>query len=150
MTYRSMLDQIKQQGYNTLRLPYSNQLFDPGSVPNGIDFSNGKNADLQGLNGVQIMDKSSSVRGTNRSARDFGPAPSRQRGTIRIVVYGCVFRTTLAGRFGRCWHSGMPDMATVVGADLHNEPHGAACWGCGDIAADSGLPQNAAAMRFIP
>jgi endoglucanase len=34
--YRSMLDQIKAQGYNTIRLPYSNQLFDAGSIPNGI------------------------------------------------------------------------------------------------------------------
>ena len=25
---------------------------------------------------------------------------------------------------------------TVVGVDLHNEPHGAACWGCGDAKRD--------------
>jgi endoglucanase len=49
--YRSMLDQIKAQGYNTIRLPYSNQLFDAGSTPNGIDFP-----DLAGLR-VQIMDR---------------------------------------------------------------------------------------------
>ena len=53
--YRSMLDQIKALGYNTIRLPYSNQLFDAGSVPNGIDF--GQNADLAGLTGLQIMDR---------------------------------------------------------------------------------------------
>ncbi len=53
--YRSMLDQIKAQGYNTIRLPYSNQLFDAGSTPNGIDFA--QNPDLAGLTGVQIMDK---------------------------------------------------------------------------------------------
>ena len=53
--YRSMLDQIKAQGYNTIRLPYSNQLFDAGSTPNGIDFA--QNPDLAGLSGVQIMDK---------------------------------------------------------------------------------------------
>src|SRR5215510_11233276 len=28
--YKSMLDHIKSLGYNTLRLPYCNQLFDPG------------------------------------------------------------------------------------------------------------------------
>src|SRR5207245_3322953 len=50
-----MLDQIARLGYNTLRLPFSNQLFDAGSTPNGIDFS--KNPDLQGLNGLQIMGK---------------------------------------------------------------------------------------------
>src|SRR3954468_3092787 len=45
--YRSRLDQIKSLGYNTLRLPYCNQMFDAGSTPNSIDFSGGKNADLQ-------------------------------------------------------------------------------------------------------
>jgi hypothetical protein len=50
-----MLDQIAQAGFNTIRLPYCNQLFDPASTPNGIDFK--KNPDLQGLSGVQIMDQ---------------------------------------------------------------------------------------------
>src|SRR5258708_18060650 len=50
-----MLDQIKGVGYNTIRLPYSNQLFDSGSKPSGIDYS--KNPDLQGLQGLQLMDK---------------------------------------------------------------------------------------------
>jgi len=53
--YKSMLDHIKSLGYNTLRLPYCNQLFDAGSAPNGIDFS--QNPDLQGLSGLQVMDK---------------------------------------------------------------------------------------------
>jgi len=53
--YQEMMDQMKQTGFNTIRLPFSNQLFDAGSVPNGIDFS--KNPDLQGLNGLQVLDK---------------------------------------------------------------------------------------------
>ena len=53
--YKDMLNQIQSLGYNTLRLPYSNQLFDAGSTPNGIDFN--LNPDLQGLTGLQIMDK---------------------------------------------------------------------------------------------
>ena len=55
--YKSMLDQILSLGYNTLRLPYSDDIFKSGTVPNSIDFSNGKNADLQGLNSLQVMDK---------------------------------------------------------------------------------------------
>ncbi len=54
-SYTSMMDQMKQLGFNTIRLPFSDQLFDAGSVPNGIDFA--KNPDLQGLSGLQIMDK---------------------------------------------------------------------------------------------
>jgi endoglucanase len=53
--YKDMLNQIKDQGYNTIRLPYSNQLFDQSSIPSGIDYT--KNPDLQGLQGLQLMDK---------------------------------------------------------------------------------------------
>ncbi len=133
--YKSMLDQIKQQGYNTIRLPYSNQLFDVGSVPNGIDFSNGKNADLQGLNGLQIMDKIISY--------------ARQKG-LRILLDR--HRPDANGQ-SELWYTNAyseqrwlddwkmlatryANNPTVIGADLHNEPHGAACWGCGDTATD--------------
>src|SRR4029450_5945016 len=37
--YRDMLDQIKGLGYNTIRLPYSSQLFNAGSTPNSISFA---------------------------------------------------------------------------------------------------------------
>src|SRR2546423_9965725 len=47
-----MLDQVVALGFNTIRLPYSNQLFDPASRPNGIDFQ--KNPALQGLTGPQV------------------------------------------------------------------------------------------------
>jgi endoglucanase len=55
--YRSMLDQIKREGYNTLRLPYSNQMLDASSMPNGIDFSSGTNAALEGRTPDQVMDR---------------------------------------------------------------------------------------------
>ena len=35
-------------------------------------------------------------------------------------------------------HTGLryADDPTVIGADLHNEPHDSACWGCGDASVD--------------
>src|SRR3990172_1921102 len=53
--WEDMLDQIAALGYNSIRLPYSNQLFDPLSLPEGIDYK--LNPDLRGLNGLQVMDK---------------------------------------------------------------------------------------------
>jgi endoglucanase len=50
-----MLGQIASSGFNAIRLPFTNQLFDPGSVPNGIDLY--QNADLKGLNGLALMDR---------------------------------------------------------------------------------------------
>src|SRR5258706_15593210 len=52
----SMLDQMVASGYNTIRLPYSNELFKQTSAPeSGIDF--GLNPQLKGLKGLDLMDR---------------------------------------------------------------------------------------------
>ena len=144
--YRSMLDQIKAQGYNTIRLPYSNQLFDAGSTPNGIDF--GQNPDLAGLTGGQIMDRIVAYAG------EIG---------LRILLDR--HRPDAAGQ-SELWYTASYDEArwindwtmlaarykgntTVIGADLHNEPHGAACWGCGDLARDWRLAAERAGNAIL-
>ena len=131
--YKSMLDQIKAQGYNTIRLPYSNQLFDVGSIPNGIDFA--QNADLAGLTGMQIMDKIVAYAGEiglrillDRHRPDANGQSelwyTAQYDEARWINDWTMLATRYAGNH------------TVIGADLHNEPHGAACWGCSDLARD--------------
>ncbi|MFO0907366.1 MAG: cellulase family glycosylhydrolase [Isosphaeraceae bacterium] len=134
--YREMMDQMKQLGFNTIRLPYSNQLFDAGSTPNGIDFT--KNPDLRGLNGLQIMDRIVDYAGqiglrilldhhrstAGNSAQESGlwytPSYPESRWISDWVM--------LAQRY--------QGNSTVIGADLHNEPHGPATWGSGDNATD--------------
>ena len=54
-SYGSMLDQMAALGFNTIRLPYSNQLFDAGSAPTGINYA--LNPDLRGLRGLALLDK---------------------------------------------------------------------------------------------
>ena len=144
--YRSMLDQIKAQGYNTIRLPYSNQLFDAGSTPNGIDFA--QNPDLAGLTGVQVMDRIVAYAG------EIG---------LRILLDR--HRPDAAGQ-SELWYTATVDEArwihdwtmlaaryagntTVIGADLHNEPHGAACWGCGDVTRDWRLAAERAGNAIL-
>src|SRR5258706_6877450 len=53
--WHDMLNQIAQIGFNTIRLPFSNQLFDPGSKPQGINYQ--LNPDLKGLKGLALMDR---------------------------------------------------------------------------------------------
>src|SRR2546429_345864 len=53
--WRSMMAQIRSLGFNTIRLPFSSQLLDPGMHPNSIDYR--LNPDFKGLSGLQIMDK---------------------------------------------------------------------------------------------
>src|SRR5215469_7212445 len=54
--WQQMLDQIVHCGFNSIRLPYSNQVFQARSTPNGIDFT--KNPDLQGLTGIETTRRS--------------------------------------------------------------------------------------------
>ena len=144
--YRSMLDQIKAQGYNTIRLPYSNQLFDAGSTPNGIDF--GQNPDLAGLSGVQIMDKIVAYAGEIglRILLDrHRPDAAGQSELWYTASYS-------EARWIHDWEmlaSRYLGNATVIGADLHNEPHGAACWGCGDLARDWRLAAERAGNAIL-
>src|SRR2546428_12682616 len=44
--WKEMLDQIKGLGFNTIRLPFTNQLFDPSSQPQEINYK--LNPDLRG------------------------------------------------------------------------------------------------------
>lgn len=131
--YKDMLDQIASLGYNTIRLPYSNQLFDAGSTPNGIDFS--KNPDLQGLNGLQIMDKIigyASQIGLHIILDHHRPDSGAQSALWYTSAYP-------ESRWISDWQMlarHYEDNPMVIGADLDNEPHIPACWGCGDPAVD--------------
>lgn len=132
--YKSMLDQMKQLGYNTLRLPYSDDIFKSGATPAGIN-TYGMNTDLVGLNSLQAMDKIVEHAGSigmkvilDRHRPDSG-------GQSALWYTSSVPETT--------WITNLKSIAaryannsTVVGIDLHNEPHDPACWGCGDATKD--------------
>jgi endoglucanase len=146
--YKSMLDQIKSLGYNTIRLPFCNQMFDAGSTPNGIDFSSGKNADLVGLNSLGIMDKIISYAGSiglkvflDRHRPDSGAQSAlwytSQYPESRWISDWEMLATHYAGN------------ATVIGADLHNEPHGAATWGDGSATTDWRLAAERAGNAIL-
>ena len=144
--YKSMLDQIKGLGYNTIRLPYSNQLFDSGSTPNGIEFS--QNPDLSGLTGLQIMDKVIAYSGQVglRVILDrHRPDSSAQSELWYTSAYP-------ESRWISDWQmlaQRYANDATVLGADLHNEPHGSACWGCGNTATDWRLAAQRAGNAIL-
>ncbi|HZR40673.1 MAG TPA: glycoside hydrolase family 5 protein, partial [Ktedonobacteraceae bacterium] len=131
--YQDMLKQIKSQGFNTIRLPYSNQLFDEQSKPVGIDYS--KNPDLKGLQGLQLMDKiigAASKIGLRIILDRHRPDANAQSSLWYTAAYP-------EARWIADWqmlakhYRGNP---MVLGADLHNEPHAPACWGCGNQALD--------------
>jgi endoglucanase len=141
----AVLDQVKSLGYNTLRIPYSNQMFDPGSVPNS--FALNLNPDLQGLTALQILDRVVDYSGQiglriildrhrpdsrGQSCLWYTPQYSEQRMINDWVM--------LANRY-----KGNP---TVIGAELHNEPCDPACWGDEDCGGDVTRDWRSAAERI--
>jgi hypothetical protein len=126
------LAQIAAMGFNTVRLPYSNQCL-AASTTSSIDAS--RNPDLVSLTPLQLMDA------VIAKARAHGLRVILDRHRIESSGQSELWYTStysekrwiddwvmLANRYR--------DDPTVVGADLHNEPHGSACWGCGDTSRD--------------
>ncbi len=119
--WESILDQVRELGFNTIRLPYSNALLDPESMPNSINYE--MNPDLEGLNGLEIMDKiveGAGERGIKIILDRHRPGATAQSELWYTTQYD-----------EERWISDWVMLAeryagndTVIGADLHNEPHG--------------------------
>ncbi|MGC5016281.1 cellulase family glycosylhydrolase [Streptosporangium sp. DT93] len=139
--WRGQIDTMASLGYNTLRVPFSNDALKPGAVASGVnDFVN---PDLVGNSPLQILDKVIDYAGSKG---------------MRIILDR--HRPTAAGQSPLWYVASTPESTwindwkalaqryagntTVIGADLHNEPHAegtnpaatGACWGCGDTARD--------------
>ncbi|MER6953179.1 MULTISPECIES: cellulase family glycosylhydrolase [unclassified Streptomyces] len=133
--YKSMIDQMKSLGYNTIRIPFSDDIFKSSTVPNSIDFSSGKNADLQGLGSLGVLDKIVAYAGQDGLKVILDRHRPDAGGQSALWYTAAVPEST--------WIANLKALATryqgqdtVVGIDLHNEPHDPACWGCGDTATD--------------
>lgn len=141
-----VLDQIKEEGYNLIRLPFCNQMFDEDSEPNSIRYD--INADLVGLKPIEIMDKLIKKAG-DRGIRIFLDRHRPDSGGQSTLWYTSAYPESrwisdwvmLADRY--------KDDPTVIGADLHNEPHGAASWGTGDLATDWRLAAQRAGNAIL-
>jgi endoglucanase len=146
--YRDMMNQMKGLGYNTIRLPYSNQMLLPGSQANSIDFSSGKNADLQGLSPLGIMDKIVAYAGQigMKIFLDRHRPDSSQQTALWYTA------AVPESRWISDWQmlaSHYANNPTIIGADLHNEPHDPACWGCGDTTVDWRLAAERAGNAIL-
>ena len=132
--YKSMMDQMKSLGYNTIRLPYSDDILKPGTMPNSINFYQ-MNTDLQGLTSLQVMDKIVTYAGSIGLKVILDRHRPDASGQTALWYTASVPEST--------WINNLTALATryqnnptVVGIDLHNEPHDPACWGCGDVTID--------------
>jgi endoglucanase len=142
----SMLDQISELGYNCLRVPFCTEMFDQGSVPNSINTS--LNPDLAGLNAIGILDRlieKCEERGLKVILDRHRPSAAGQSALWYTDRYS-------EERWISDWEmlaERYQDQPTVVGFDLHNEPHGAASWGDGNLATDWRLAAERAGNRIL-
>ncbi|WP_432824914.1 cellulase family glycosylhydrolase [Dactylosporangium sp. CA-092794] len=152
--WRDHIDQMASLGYNTIRVPYSDDALKPGAQANSVDGYS--NPDLQGLTPLQILDKVVDYAGGKG---------------MRILLDR--HRPTAAGQSALWYVSATPESTwisnwqmlarhyannpAVIGADLHNEPHAdgtdpngtGACWGCGDTARDWRLAAERAGNAIL-
>jgi endoglucanase len=145
--YKYILNGIKSNGYNTIRLPFSNQMVEFPIVPTSayVAYSNSTgpiNTDLQGLDSLQILDRIVDYAG------EIG---------LRIILDNHRSDAGETAEENGLWYTpNYPEAdwisdwemlaeryegnSTVIGMDLRNEPHsagqGGACWSCGTGAND--------------
>ena len=144
--YHTILNTIKNNGYNAIRLPYSNQMVESPVVPSNISFANGGgpiNSDLKGLNALQVMDKIISAAGAiglrvildnHRSEAGNSAEANGLWSTSAYPESAWIndWKTMVSRYFGFKDASGNP---TIIAVDLRNEPHliangshTGACW----------------------
>ena len=143
--YKAILNAVKSNGYNTIRLPFSNQVVENPIVPSNISYNGSGgaiNSDLKNLNSLQIMDKIIAYAG------EIG---------LRIILDNHRSDAGNSAQANGLWYAGQyteqkwlddwtalvlryKGNTTVIGADLRNEPHnatsGGSCWGCGSSSND--------------
>jgi len=136
--YKPMLDQVKGLGFNTLRIPFSNEMLRSDAVTTSINFA--QNPDLQGLTPIQCLDKvidyagsiglkvildRHSAKADGFTGEDVWYIPGDAYYTEQRWIEDWVM---LAKRYS--------GNATVIGADLFNEPKKSATWGNSAPATD--------------
>ena len=139
--YKSILTTVKNNGYNVIRMPFSNQMVEHPLVPSNINFGNGMNGDLAGLNSLQILDRIVAYAGqlglhvildNHRSDAGSGTETGLWYTSTYPEANWIADWQTLAARY--------LNNPTVIGFDLRNEPNGAtsggSCWDCGTPAND--------------
>ncbi|AGL16994.1 cellulase family glycosylhydrolase [Actinoplanes sp. N902-109] len=152
--WRSQIDTMARLGYNTLRVPFSDDALKTGATATGIN--DYVNPDLVNLSPLQVLDKVIDYAGSKG---------------MRIILDR--HRPTSAGQTALWYTSAVPESTwisnwqalarryagntTVIGADLHNEPHAegtnpaatGSCWGCGDTARDWRLAAERAGNAIL-
>jgi endoglucanase len=149
--YKTILNLIKSSGYNTIRIPYSDQMVQTNPVVAATSINrNGINTDLPpGTRSMQVLDAIITHCGTiglrvildnHRSNAGDSAQESGMWFTDQFPesVWLANWRALTQRYLGN---------TTVIGMDLRNEPHNSACWGGDPAGCPANLDWAAAAER---
>ena len=160
--YHAVVDDIRNLGYNTIRIPFSNQMVENPVVPANIGYYGNTgpiNTDLKGLNSLQILQKIVAYAGQDGlkvildDHRSEAGNSAEQNGLWYTGTYT-----------NQDWVNDWTSLATayannptVIGFDLRNEPHTpagdtyaeGATWGSGDPNTDVRLAYEAAGNAIL-
>ncbi|MDT5014654.1 MAG: hypothetical protein QOD39_814 [Mycobacterium sp.] len=155
--YKDMIDQMSDEGFNTIRVPYASAMLHTTAAPAGINYN--ANPDLQGLSRIQVMDKIIDYAGQKgmRVILDHHRSTEGGGTSDNGLWYDSQYTEdqwvadwqTLATRY--------KNNPTVIGFDLHNEPYNGT-WGGGgandwaraaERAANASLAVNPNLLMFV-
>jgi endoglucanase len=160
--YHTIINDIKALGYNTIRIPFSNQMVEDPIVPTNLAFTNNTgpiNTDLEGLNALQDLQKIVTYAGEVglKVILDDHRSEAGESAEANGLWYTSTYTSqdwvndwvTLATMFA--------NDPTVVGFDLRNEPHTpagdtyaeGATWGTGDPDTDVRLAYEQAGDAIL-
>ncbi len=134
--WQEMMDEMQAAGFNTIRMPFSTESMQPGVMPSSINYA--QNPDLRGLTSIEVLDKI--VEYADQIGMRIMLDHHRSEAGIGALGEDLWY----TDRFGeQAWIDTWVNLATryldnpsVIAMDLHNEPHGRATWGSGDLATD--------------
>ncbi len=162
--YHTILATIQAEGFNTIRIPFSNQMVESPMTVSNLNFTGPAgpiNTDLKGLNALQALDKIIAAAGklglrvildNHRSEAGNSNEPNGLWYTSAYPESSWIADwVTLITRYkSYADTSGNP---TVIGVDLRNEPHlignsgySGSCW-TGDTSV-SGCPSTNTAQNW--
>lgn len=132
ISLESGIAQIASWGFNTIRLPFSNECLTKTKTSS---INGAVNPKLVSLTPLKLMDAviaAAKKRGLNVILDRHRPSSAGQSELWYTSEYS-------EKRWIDDWKmlaTRYKSDSTVIGFDLHNEPRGTACWGCGDAKRD--------------
>ena len=160
--YHAIINDIKNLDYNTVRIPFSNQMVEHPIVPAGVSYYGSKgriNTGLKGLNSLQILDKIIAYAG--RAGLKVILDDHRSEAGNTAEANGLWYTSTYTSQdWVHDWVTIAKRYAgnsTVIGFDLRNEPHTpagksysqGATWGTGNPNTDVRLAYEQAGNAIL-